>query len=143
MGKVRRGTASARLLAACAVTGGVVLGGQLVGWATSGCQVPNPNTKLCAEVPDDAVSSCDSANPNEGEGCGVTMYETNNFPDGPDDADSGTTGEEQADCQRSQSCKIDNSVNPARCVVSGNGWSSYSQEAKTVTGTGTCPTTEG
>ncbi len=141
MSKLRRRILSVRGLAAF---GAVVLGGQVAVWATTACQAPNPSTKLCATIPADAVSACSNANPNAGLGCGVSVYETNSFPDGAVSASSGSTKEVQADCQRSQTCKLDSSVQPQKCVVyTAGGWSGWSQAAKTTTGDAQCPTDEG
>ena len=108
-------------------------------WATGDCQIPNPNTKLCAATPEDSIGSCEDGNPNIGSGCGVKVYEISNFPNGTSSSSSGTTAEEQADCKRSKDCILDLDAVPQKCKASTTGWSGWSQATKTIVGTNECP----
>ena len=119
------------LTVACCVQG--------VLWASVDCQKLNPNEKLCTTTPEDSIASCADGNPNVGLGCGVIVYEINNFPDGVVSSTSGTTAETQANCKRSNNCVLDPDASPQKCKASTQGWSSWSQATKVIVGTNQCP----
>ncbi|MBQ3453337.1 MAG: hypothetical protein IJG25_00575, partial [Thermoguttaceae bacterium] len=106
----------------------------LLGWGFArhasgqgGCQIPNPNTKLCKEdFPLDAVISCDSLTRSDA-GCRAEnrgfVCEINSFPDGTVESDFGHVIQVSAPCWRKNYC-IYNEAS-MQCEASGrslDGW---------------------
>lgn len=106
----------------------------LLGWGFArhasgqgGCQIPNPNTKLCKEdIPSDAVASCDTLTRSQA-GCRAEsrgfVCEINSFPDGTVESDFGHTAQDPAPCWRKNYC-IYNEAS-MQCEASGRsdtGW---------------------
>lgn len=105
----------------------------LMGWGAtkyaSGkgyCHIPNPNEKLCAEAPPDAVASCDALTSDESgyraKGRRFTC-EIHTMPDGTVESDAGHTTQVQAPCWQKNFC-IYNEAS-MRCEASGRsdvGW---------------------
>lgn len=136
MSKAKQRFLSTPALAACAIASMLVLGNQLVVWATSACQVPNPNTKFCTSA--QTTYTCSGS-----ESTCTLLYdafERNQFPDGGAESASGTTKEEAADCWRRKYCVWNDET---RKCVSSTTWGGYQSGDKTVVGDNTCPTDEG
>jgi len=133
---MRRSTICIGSLAVAGIIAAVLVAPGILS-ADDDCQKPDPNSDLCADTPEDSTSSCDAANAAAGDGCDVTVYEINNFPEGDVEADKGTTSEEQADCKRSKACDLDQDT--GTCVAHSGGWSGWNQATKTIVGTNACP----
>lgn len=126
-----------RISVACSIGGIVVLFGQIVGWATDACQVPNPSTIYCTAVDPKAVESCSKLP--RGSCGGFFMMERNQFPQGAVKSASGTTQQIQSKCYCKQTC----SRNPVTEVCeSAPSCSIWYNVGETVPGTNICPTEE-
>ncbi len=137
MSKTQKERLSTSVLFGGAIAGAIILCGQAVSWATTACQVPNPNTVYCTSS--QITYTCAS---NSTESTCTLLYdsfERNQFPDGGADSSSGTTKQEQADCWRRKYC----SWNTSTSKCESGSWGSWIQGDKTVTGTNPCPTEEG
>lgn len=131
-------TVVTRLASVGAVVGAVTLGSQIGAWATTACQVPNPNTVYCTDK--DVTSTCAGATLESICTGRFDAFERNQFPDGGASSQSGTTKEEEADCFRRKYCTWE--ANNRQCVSSTT-WGDWVKKDKTVTGTNQCPTNEG
>ncbi len=127
-----------RIPLTCALMSAIAALGQTVAWAVTACQVPNPNTNLCAVPPQNAVPSCNPLN-NAAACAGSVVVQINLFPNGAITASSGTTTQQAANCYRWQSCVWN--AQTSQCLA--GVWSPWVVANKTVVGANQCPVNEG
>ncbi len=98
------------------------------------CQKPNPSTKACYELPDNAVGSCtsiDSYNECVVGSSGVLLYEyeVQDFPEGAVASPQGVTKTVATDCWRFRGCKWNEDKD--HCVPI-EYWNTWRQKHQTV-----------
>jgi len=134
----RYGKASMFVLVVCAVAGTILLGWQLVGWATTECKIPDPSTEFCT----DSVDTDDCAYQGTESECAATISEMtrNKFPLGPVTAASGVTTEEEAPCWQQKGCLWDDDGLYCGTATTFGRW--HNGDKVVVDTTVTCPTEE-
>lgn len=128
-------------LVASTVAAALTLTGQVTVWATSACQVPNPNEVFCTALVE--PQTCDGGTELACEIAWDKM-DRNKFPDGPADSESGTTTEEEAKCYCEHDCVWDADAETcSSCdACCGENDPNWKPADKTVVGTDPCPTEE-
>lgn len=139
MSRATRLRLSASMLVMGAAASAIGLGAQVIAWATTACQMPNPSTVFCTE--NHQTHPCDDSYYGSESLCNVNWQalERNQFPDGPVSASSGTTKEVTADCWRIKVCRWD--ADASKCK-SDTEWRPWHPGDKTATGDNQCPTEE-
>lgn len=127
---------STRVSAVGAVVTAIILGCQLVSWATDACQVPNPSEVFCTENETPITCSDVPELLCEAE---FDAMERKQFPDGAVSSESGTTKEEESDCWRKKWCVWDDVNTTCKSTTT---WGPYNPGDKTVVGDNQCPTDE-
>jgi hypothetical protein len=131
-----------RVLLVCAVACALVLAVQAIGWATTACKMPNPNTKFCIALPPGTTGSCGSYSGagNQLQCEAHFLMKRNLWPDGSVMTKSGTVQQVQAQCYQQTTCLWTAATN----TCSANSKPGVPRPGgKIIPGTATCPTDEG